>query len=306
MSEQNVSSYRGRFAPTPSGPLHFGSLTTAIGSYLQAKSQNGQWLVRIDDLDPPRVVKGAADEILKCLEKFGLNWDESVLYQSSRSDAYQAALDELNKLNLIYPCACSRNDIKNILTANRKTSLIYPGTCRNGLHGRQAKTWRVNTYNSVVEFEDLFFGTTNQNIQKEIGDFVVKRVGAYYAYHLAVVIDDAYQGFTEIIRGYDLLNSTHRQIYLQKLLCINTPTYGHLPLVLNDQGKKMSKQNISEKSILNCNPVPTLCAALRVLGQHPPQDICESDIEKFWVWAIDNWQSEHVPANPPSSYPVDL
>lgn len=307
MSEQNVSAYRGRFAPTPSGPLHFGSLTTAVGSYLQAKSQNGQWRIRIDDLDPPRVVKGAADTILKCLEIYGLNWDGPVLYQSSRHDAYQAALDELNKIGMIYPCACSRKDIKDTLAANRKTSLVYPGTCRNGLkQGQQAETWRVKTDNSVIEFEDLFLGTSSQHVQKKVGDFLVKRVGDYYAYHLAVVVDDAYQGYTEIIRGYDLLESAHRQIFLQKLLNIIPPAYGHLPLVLNDQGKKMSKQNLTEKSIINSDPVPTLCAALRVLGQPLPEGILESDIDSFWEWAIKNWRVEAVPAGKAAPYPVDF
>ncbi|NOX43092.1 MAG: tRNA glutamyl-Q(34) synthetase GluQRS [Gammaproteobacteria bacterium] len=303
MDKQTSLPYRSRFAPTPSGPLHFGSLTTAVGSFLQAKSQNGEWLVRIDDIDPPRITEGATDSILRCLEKYGLFWDEPVFYQSTRDAAYQAALNSLNELNLLYPCACSRKDIaetnaRNYMGINAGTEnpSRYPGTCRNGIpQGKQATALRIKTHNSVIEFDDLFFGKSIQNVETEVGDFLVKRVGGYFAYHLAVAVDDAYQGITEIIRGCDLLDSTHRQIYLQKLLKLNTPVYGHLPLVFDEKGYKMSKQNYNEIDVLNCEVVPTLYKALQFLGQQPPKEILDADQTSVWDWAIEHWQLQNVP-----------
>jgi len=291
--------YRGRFAPTPSGPLHFGSLTTAVASYLQAKSQQGEWLVRIDDVDPPRIAEGAIESILHCLEKYGFEWDGPVFYQSKRDNAYQTAIDFLTELDLTYPCACSR---KNIHAANANTPKsdpnIYPGTCRKGLQtGEKANTLRIKTDNAIVEFDDLFLGKTTQNIETEVGDFLLKRVGGYFAYHLAVAVDDAYQGITEIIRGRDLMDSTHRQIYLQKQLKLTTPRYGHLPLVIDENGYKMSKQNYNEINVLQTKPIVTLYKALLFLGQQPPSEILEGELDSLWYWALQHWRPENIPKN---------
>ncbi len=306
MNKRALPQYRGRFAPTPSGPLHFGSLTTAVASYLQAKSQQGEWLVRIDDVDPPRIAEGAIDSILQCLEKYGLIWDGSVFYQSKRNSAYQTALDSLIELDLLYPCACSRKDILEVTTPiNVKVNAthrsannpsVYPGICRNGVQqGKKANTLRIKTDNSLIEFNDLFFGKSIQNVQTEVGDFLIQRVGGYFAYHLAVAVDDDFQGITEIIRGRDLMDSTHRQIYLQKLLKLNTPRYGHLPLVIDENGYKMSKQNYNEIDVLNSEPVDTLHKALLFLGQHPPSEILDGDLSSLWKWAITHWQPKNIP-----------
>jgi len=277
--------------------MHFGSLTTAVASYLQARSQQGVWLLRIDDVDPPRVAAGSIESILRCLEKYALAWDGPVFYQSNRDSAYRAALDTLTELGLTYPCACSRKDIQQMnteITAHNTT--IYPGTCRNGINAsKNANTIRIKTHDTIIEFDDLIFGKTIQNVETDVGDFLLQRVGGYYAYHLAVAVDDAFQNITEIIRGRDLMNSTPRQIYIQKRLKLNTPRYGHLPLVIDENGYKMSKQNYNEIDVLNCEPVVTLYKALLFLGQQPPAELCDGDLDSVWQWAISNWQLNNIP-----------
>jgi glutamyl-Q tRNA(Asp) synthetase len=221
--------YRGRFAPSPTGPLHFGSLVAALGSYLDAKAHGGEWLVRIEDIDTPRTVPGAADDILRTLERFGLEWDGPVLYQSSRLEAYQAALERLS----VFPCGCSRKDVGD----------RYPGTCRNGIQGRvDMPSWRFRVPDQIVSFEDRRMGPQHQNVHDYVGDFVLKRADGLFAYQLAVVVDDAYQGITDVVRGEDLLDSTARQILLQRALGLPQPRYMHLPVVLNEAGQKLSKQ----------------------------------------------------------------
>jgi glutamyl-Q tRNA(Asp) synthetase len=263
--------YRGRFAPSPTGPLHFGSLVAAVGSFLEAKSRSGEWLVRIEDLDPPRTVPGAADDILRTLEACGMAWDGAVVYQSARSDAYHAAVHALRQLGLIYPCACSRREIADSGIAGIE-GYVYPGTCRGGAvdredgaraarrHPRRARRVRRPIQSCIA-----------QNVETEIGDFVLYRADRVFAYQLAVVIDDAEQGITDVVRGADLLDSTPRQIFLQQKFKFATPRYVHLPVAVNAQGEKLSKQTRAP-AIDASHPGDAIAAALRFLGHAPPRD----------------------------------
>ena len=228
--------------PPPSGPLHFGSLIAALGSLLEARSRGGQWQVRIDDLDTPRVVPGAADDILHTLECYGMGWDGPVRYQSQHVDAYQAALQQLLDRDLAYSCTCSRREIADIAIIG-PSGMIYPGTCRHGVShpGRQASI-RLRTDAHSIGFHDSIQGFCEQDLQSQVGDFVIRRADGLFAYQLAVVIDDAAQGITQIVRGNDLLESTARQIHLQQLLNLPTPRYSHLPLAVDQHGHKLSKQ----------------------------------------------------------------
>jgi glutamyl-Q tRNA(Asp) synthetase len=286
-----VTSYRGRFAPTPSGPLHFGSMVAAVGSYLDAKSHGGTWALRIDDLDPPRVAPGSVDSIFRCLEKFQMAWDGEVVFQSARMGVYQAALDQLRTRGLIYACACSRKEIGDAASGG----LVYPGTCRNGLPpGREARAWRLRTADTEIEFADLLQGSVRQHLEREIGDFVLFRADRVFAYHLACAIDDFAQGVTHVVRGADLLASTPRQIYLQRLLGLPTPEYLHLPVALNAAGEKLSKQTLA-------NPVepdraPDILAdVLRFLNHSPPGEVCADGLSALWRWALENWRRDRLP-----------
>jgi len=286
--------YRGRFAPSPSGPLHFGSLVAAVASYADARSRSGEWLVRIDDLDPPRVVSGATADIVRMLEACGMQWDGAVVYQSARTDAYDAALHRLSSLNVVYPCACSRREVADS-AASGIEGPVYPGTCRNGMAaGRAARAWRIDTRGAAVEFDDAVQGHVRRNLETEIGDFVLYRADGVFAYQLAVVVDDAEQGVTDVVRGADLLESTPRQIYLQRLLGLPTPRYCHVPVALDAAGEKLSKQTLAAP-VDAARPVPALHAALRFLGQQPPDELLRSDCAALWQWAIANWQRDRVP-----------
>ncbi len=257
-------SYRGRFAPSPTGSLHFGSLVAAVGSWLRARAQNGTWLVRMEDLDPPREVPGASADILTTLAAFGMQSDEAVIYQSQRESAYLAAFEQLQKAGEVFPCWCSRSDLD----------------ARNGIHrlpcvapadDSRPPAWRLCVPDTTIDFSDLVLGRQTQNLRDHAGDFVIRRVEGWYAYQLAVVVDDAFQGITEIVRGADLLDSTPRQIHLQRLLGYPTPAYLHLPLVLDDDGRKLSKQDRS-RPVDRHDPVAALRAALAFLGfRHLPQ-----------------------------------
>ncbi|MGQ7939003.1 tRNA glutamyl-Q(34) synthetase GluQRS [Paraburkholderia sp. D1E] len=262
--------YRGRFAPSPTGPLHFGSLVSALASWLDARAHGGTWLVRIEDIDGPRTVPGAAEEILTTLDHFGMHADEPPLWQSHRIARYQEALEQLKATGLIYPCGCTRKEIADSLlhTHARNTTLAYPGTCRNGLHGKPARAWRLRVPDgdtAVITFEDRWQGKQTQNLATEVGDFVLKRADDQWAYQLAVVVDDADANITHIVRGADLMDSTARQIYLQRCLDVPTPAYLHVPVVTNDQGEKLSKQN-GATALDNDKPLETLGAAARHLG----------------------------------------
>jgi glutamyl-Q tRNA(Asp) synthetase len=287
-------SYRGRFAPSPTGPLHFGSLVAAIGSYLDAKAHKGAWLVRIDDLDQPRTVPGAADLILHALEALGMAWDETVVYQSARDEAYRDALETLKQRRLVYPCSCSRREIADS-AAGGLDGPVYPGTCRKGLlAGRAARAERVLTNNTRVEFTDAIQGRIAHSLERQVGDFVLKRADGFFAYQLAVVVDDAAQGITDIVRGADLLDSTTRQIYLQQLLGFPVPRYAHLPVAVNVLGEKLSKQTLAAP-IDTASPVPVLNAALAFLGQSVVADCGPQDVAGFWKRATAAWDLGRVP-----------
>lgn len=291
------STYCGRFAPSPTGHLHFGSLIAAVGSYLDAKFNDGQWIVRIEDLDQQREIKGAASHILHILEALGMEWDGQVVYQSQRLVHYQAALDELNQRGLIYPCVCSRKEIadSSIVGINGP---IYPGTCRGrSIFTKDVRALRVRIHHESIVFEDFLRGLCIQNLKQEIGDFILRRADGIYAYQLAVVVDDAQQGITHVVRGADLLNSTPRQIFLQQLLGYDTPHYMHLPVVINAAGEKLSKQTRAQAIDLSCALI-YLVQALRFLGQNPPAEITQGDIVSFWRWAKKNWRIQQIPRYP--------
>ena len=297
------SRYRGRFAPSPTGPLHFGSLVAALGSYLQARHQGGEWLVRIEDLDPPREVAGASDLILSTLDRYGFEWDGEVWYQSRRHAVYLEVLDELSRNGLSYRCGCSR---KQVAEQQKRLGLpagIYPGSCRleqASVHRQHAI--RINTEGQHVAFVDGVQGRIEQDVEHEVGDFVLRRADGFFAYQLAVVVDDAAQGINEIVRGSDLLDSTARQIALQRLLGYSTPAYMHLPVAVNELGQKLSKQTYAP-ALAADNPLPALWLALQFLGQAPIDELLEGDLNSFWRWAIDNWNAQSIPRTLTIPYP---
>ena len=292
---QASTHYRGRFAPSPTGPLHFGSLVAAVGSYLQARHQHGEWLVRMEDLDLPRCIKGADSEILNTLESYGMFWDGEILYQSQRDPAYDIALKQLKSLNACYPCACSRSEIATIAQQGNEGP-IYPGTCRNGLaKGQTANSIRARLDDAIVSVNDQLQGEVTQHLYRDFGDFVIKRGDGLFAYQLAVVVDDAEQGITEIIRGSDLLDSTPRQIWLQQKLSYHTPSYLHLPVAVNVAGEKLSKQTYA-KALDNNDPRPLLIKALNFLGQRAPNGLRDTTIDDVWLWAIEHWSVENIQA----------
>ena len=284
--------YRGRFAPSPTGPLHFGSLAAAAGSYLDAKKNHGTWLVRMEDLDAPRCMPGAADNILRTLEAYGLHWDEAILYQSQRTAAYEDALGKLKIAGAAYPCCCTRKEISDSALHGIEGP-VYPGTCRNGIpQGKTARAWRVRTAGSIV-FNDCLQGRVSQHLENEIGDFVVKRADGLFAYQLAVVVDDDFQGITHVVRGSDLLASTPRQIYLQQLLGLSTPAYMHLPIAINERGEKLSKQTLAP-AISTKDTAATLLSVLHFLKQQPPSELKTGSAVEILDWAVTNWRPERV------------
>lgn len=284
--------YRGRFAPSPTGPLHFGSLLAALGSYLEARAQGGEWLLRMEDVDEPRCSAAAADGILRTLERLGFAWDGEVVVQSRRQARYAEALERLKTAGLAYPCACTRRELADSALAPDGAA-IYPGTCRNGLPaGKSARAWRLRVDAVEIDFEDAVQGPLVQQLGREVGDFVLLRADGYFAYQLAVVGDDADQGVTHVVRGADLLDSTPRQIHLQRCLGFATPAYAHLPVALNARGEKLSKQTLAAPIDEN-NPVPALLAALRFLGQEPSAE--PGSAAEVWAWALAHWRLERVP-----------
>lgn len=301
MKNETIPSCRGRFAPSPTGPLHFGSLVAAVGSYLDAKAQGGQWLVRIDDIDPVRSVAGMADRILRTLEAFGLEWDFEVVYQSQRNSLYHAALAELEKIGAVYPCGCSRKEIADS-SLGRDGVAIYPGTCRTGLPpGKTALALRLRVDGRMIEFEDGLRGRIYRRLDQAVGDFVIRRADGIFAYQLATVVDDAAQGITQVMRGFDLLDSTPRQIYLQTLLALPVPYYAHLPVAVNARSEKLGKQTAAPP-VENHSPVPMLHNVLRFLGQQPPTELLDADLNDFWCQALENWRRESIP--PMNTIPI--
>jgi glutamyl-Q tRNA(Asp) synthetase len=278
--------YTGRFAPSPTGPLHFGSLVAALASWLDARAAGGRWLVRIEDLDPPRVEPGAADEILRALESLGLAWDGEVLYQSRRAAFYREALERLRAHT--YWCGCSRREIADSsLGLAVDGARIYPGTCRGGLlPGKAARALRVRAPAEEIRFVDRLQGAQAQVLALAVGDYVLYRADGSYAYQLAVVVDDAAQGVTDVVRGADLLDSTARQIHLQWLLDVATPRYLHVPAAVNAQGEKLSKQT-GAPAVDARRPGREIAAALRFLGQRETHDLRQ---------AVKNWDPALIPA----------
>ena len=299
----SATRYCGRFAPSPSGPLHAGSLVSALASWLDARACGGRWLVRIEDIDGPRTVAGCAEQILSSLARFGLHADEKPVWQTTRTDAYQHALDTLIAANKVYPCGCTRREIADSLThlRERHHTLAYPGTCRNGLHGKPARAWRLRVPDgdaAIVRFEDRWQGMQEQNLATEVGDFVLKRADGQWAYQLAVVVDDAAAGVTDIVRGADLLDSTARQIELQQCLGLPTPRYLHVPVVMDANGEKLSKQTLAD-AIDDARPLEALVRAARHLGLHDATRA--SSVSRFYEIAIAAWAARWaLPMSPPT------
>lgn len=280
----------GRFAPSPTGPLHFGSLVAALGSYLDARARRGRWIVRIEDVDEPRTQPGAAESILATLEHCGFEWDGPVEVQSGRKALYREALDRLRAAGHAYPCSCTRKEIADSALA-RDGARIYPGTCRHGLaSGRSERAWRVRTDGATIEFDDRLQGRIAQSLEREVGDFVLFRADGYFAYQLAVVVDDAAQGITDIVRGADLLDSTARQIHLQRLLGLPTPTYLHLPVAVNPAGEKLSKQTEAQAA----GP-EAIAAAFSFLGHTPPAELRAAPAKELVAWGIEQWNVTRLP-----------
>ena len=283
--------YVGRFAPSPTGPLHFGSLVAALASWLDARAAGGTWLLRMEDLDKPREQPGAADAILRQLEALGLTWDGPVLCQSAREPHYRAALERLTRAGLTYACGCTRREIADS-ALGIDGAHIYPGTCRAGLPaGKAARAMRVRTTAPAVRFVDRIQGVCVQDVEREVGDFILLRADGLYAYQLAVVIDDAEQGVTDVVRGADLLDSTARQLLLQRWLGVATPRYAHLPVAVNAAGEKLSKQT-GAAPIERADGAAVLAAALGFLGHPPPVDLPSGDL---LAWARAHWDIARVP-----------
>lgn len=287
-------SYRGRFAPSPTGPLHFGSLVAAVGSYVDARAHGGEWLVRMEDVDFPRMVPGAADSILRTLERFGFAWDGEIVFQSRRTSLYRAAFERLRIEGRVFACACSRREIADS-TLGTDGARRYPGTCREGLApGRDARAWRLKVEPAEICFEDALQGRICQDVAAEVGDFVVRRADGLFAYQLAVVVDDAGQGVTHVVRGADLIESTPRQICLQRQIGLPEPAYLHLPAAVNARGEKLSKQTRA-RPLDDARPQAALAAALAFLGQPPPAELAEADLASLWRWAVGHWDRQRLP-----------
>lgn len=285
--------YRGRFAPSPTGDLHMGSLVAAVASCLEARVRNGEWLLRIEDIDPPREIPDSATRILHALEKFGFEWDGEVLYQSTRDDAYAAAVETLRQKHQAFDCACSRSDVAEHATHVGTEGPVYPGTCRDGLGGRAPRSIRVRAPASEICFNDRLQGRVCQHVDKDIGDFVIRRADDCHAYQLAVVVDDAWQGITDVVRGADLLLSTPRQLWLQQLLDVPAPDYLHIPLLLDEHGRKLSKQAQSAP-VDPERPAAGLFRAFCLLQQSPPAALSGASTDEIWQWAVKNWQPQRL------------
>lgn len=289
-----MTAYRGRFAPSPTGPLHFGSLVAAVASFCEARRHDGQWLLRMEDLDGPRTVSGAAADILRTLEQLGFAWDGDIMVQSRRSAAYADALEKLRTTGRVFACACTRKEIADS-TLNADGERIYPGTCRHGIApGREARALRLRVDEEIIGFDDAVQGPVRQDLAHVIGDFVLRRADGIRAYQLAVVVDDAAQGISHVVRGADLLDSTPRQILIQRLLGHPTPGYAHVPVAVNSAGEKLSKQTLAP-AINASHGANLLVRALQFLGQSPPEALARSQPDEVWAWTRENWRLDNVP-----------
>ena len=284
--------YRGRFAPSPTGPLHFGSLVAAMASYCDAVAAGGEWLVRIEDVDEPRSRESAATAILFTLEAYGFRWDREVVRQSARAELYQGALDRLIAKGRAYPCSCTRKELESA-PVGAGGERVYPGTCRKGAAAdREARAWRMRVPDEAVGFRDRLQGWQEQRLERDIGDFVVKRADGMFAYQLAVVVDDAEQGITNVVRGADLLASTPRQLWLQRALDLPTPSYLHHPVAMVATGEKLSKQ--TGAAPLPTTALPALLRAWSFLGQREPSG-APASVGEFWSWARSDWSTARLP-----------
>jgi glutamyl-Q tRNA(Asp) synthetase len=291
----------GRFAPAPTGAMHTGSLVAAVGSWLLAKSAGGRWLLRMDDLDTPRQVPGMADDILRTLEGFAMEWDGKITWQSRHREAYRQAFEQLQTQGLVYPCGCSRKEIAQAASAphSEDDCLAYPGTCRAGMRpGAQVRSWRVQVTDDQLCFDDLRRGRVCQVLRQSCGDFALRRGDGEFAYQLAVVVDDALTGVNQVVRGDDLLPSTPRQIYLQRLLGLAQPRYCHLPLVCGPGGTKLSKRdNLVSHQLGGCRgrEAVLLRRILTFLGQEPPPGLAGSDCREILRWGVDHFDAARIP-----------
>ncbi len=299
-----VNQATGRFAPSPTGPLHLGSLVAAVGSWLFARRSGGRWLVRMEDLDAPRVVPGAAEDILGALRRYALEWDGDVVWQSHRIALYEEALASLRSRGLVYDCACSRAELQRAASAPLGVEAVYPGTCRDGLSaGRLARAVRFRVPPGVITFDDAIAGRIEENVAAATGDFVIKRADGPFAYQLAVVVDDAAQGVTQVVRGGDLLSSTARQIALQRALGLTEPTYAHLPLVTAPDGAKLGKRDgaLALPALDVARVRATLAAALRILAidvvEDEPRVMLDEALHRLDVAAIPHSAIPHFPVS---------
>lgn len=299
-----MTRYRGRFAPSPTGPLHFGSLVAATGSYLDARHQQGEWLLRIEDLDPPREIAGASDSIIRTLEQLGMTWDGPISYQSQRSHAYEEALEQLRQQGYLYDCGCSRREIADSAVVTEAGS-VYPGTCRNGLPpGRSPRSMRVRVDAVTSRVQDRLQAPLQQQLATEVGDFIVRRADQLFSYQLAVVVDDAAQQISHVVRGADLLDSTPRQNYLQRLLGLSTPAYLHLPVAVDSKLAKLSKQTFAQ-SVTPDDRHGAVLDALRFLRQELPDSPHDASRDELWQWAIEHWDITALPAGRTLPAPAD-
>ena len=290
-----MTGYRGRFAPSPSGMLHIGSLLTAIGSWCDARSRNGKWLLRIDDLDPPRIKKGALDSILKTLDRLGLFWDEDIVYQSSRAEAYSDALNSLHKFQKTYSCICSRKDIIRNSKFLGVDGPVYIGTCRDIITKVKPAASRIRVDQNSINFIDVLHGLVEANVSTEVGDFVLQRADKVFSYHLANVVDDNFMGITDVVRGADLLPSTSKQVCIIKSLGLAQPNYLHLPIAINNKGKKLSKKN-HDGSVDLEKPSIVIWEILKLLNQDPPLELNGCHLNDILRWATYNWSRETLPS----------
>jgi len=287
----------GRFAPSPTGPLHFGTLLAALGSYLAAKRFAGHWLLRIEDLDPPRVVSGAAEAMIRLLEQLGFEWDGAIVYQSKRFERYRQILEQLRTQGRVFDCNCTRREILASAPHPGEDGPIYPGTCRNGICGNRPEcAVRLRVTNENIRFYDGVMGVRQQNLETEVGDFVLHRVDGLFAYQLAVVVDDMDAGVNQVVRGADLLSSTPRQIYLYRCLGAAVPEYFHLPLAFGEDGKKLSKRHGDFGLVTAENGAHMLWRALDFLGQSPPHELQYLSSRELLYWGLKNFNPAAVPS----------
>lgn len=294
--------YIGRFAPSPTGPLHMGSLVTAIASYCEAKIHHGQWLVRMEDVDATRAIIDADRLIYQQLQAFGMQWDGEVIYQTQRTSAYANAFAELQARHLIYPCTCTRKEIADSAISVGLEGSIYPKNClRKPINPALNPAYRIKTNDHTVTFHDAIYGVVSQSVSEAIGDFILKRADGYFAYQLAVVVDDHFQGVTHIVRGADLLESTPRQLYLQTLLGYTTPSYMHIPIVKNASGEKLSKHTQASPIALDASHSGLIGAqlteALTFLGLVPPPSLATRPVSAIWDWTLAHWQTNTLQAS---------